>query len=274
MEGWFMVKMSTRVRRTLIGLGVVAGLAAGSVPIFANAAPAPWRGTFAAFPSASWKNSWGIDGGGQFGFNNLKASGGTLDVRYPKGSSAPSCTNCPATGGGQFYQDLGKIDRSDLEKSTTLYLRYQLRFPTNFDFSKGGKLPGLYGGDPGSASGGNHGNAWSTRFMFRNGSKGEVYVYTPSGDGYGKDLGLGSWKFAADGKTHTIQQSVNRSTGRITVWYDNKQVLATTAAPGISRIPFNGVFFSTFHGGHETSWGPKREVHAFFSNFSLSTSKL
>jgi hypothetical protein len=32
-----------------------------------------------------------------------------------------------------------------------------------------------------------HGNAWSTRFMFRNGTKGEVYAYPPSGDGYDKD---------------------------------------------------------------------------------------
>ena len=269
-----MFTFSSRVRRTLIALGATAVISVGFVPVFADAAPAPWKGTFSSFPSSTWKSSWGIDGGGQFGFGNLKASGATLDVKYGKGSSAPSCTNCPTSGGGQFYQDLGKIGRGDLEKATTLHLQYQVRFPTNFDFGRGGKLPGLYGGDPGSASGGRHGNAWSTRFMFRNGSKGEVYVYTPSGDGYGKDIGLGSWNFAADGKPHTIQQSVNRSTGRITVWYDNKQVLATNAVPGISGIPFNGVFFSTFFGGHETSWGPKREVHAYFSNFTVSTTKI
>jgi hypothetical protein len=269
-----MSKLSSRLRKVVISLTAVAGLTAAFAPNIATAAPAPWNGTFSGFPATSWKNSWGIDGSGQFGFGDMKASGSTLDVTYGKGSSAPSCTNCPTTGGGQFYQDLGKIGRSDLENSTTLYLRYQVRFPSGFDFGKGGKLPGLYGGDPGSASGGNHGNAWSTRFMFRNGTKGEVYVYTPSGDGYGKDIGLGSWNFAADNQTHTIQQSVNRSTGRITVWYDNKQVLATDAAPGISGIPFNGVFFSTFFGGHETSWGPDHTEHAYFSNFTVSTAKI
>jgi hypothetical protein len=30
----------------------------------------------------------------------------------------------------------------------------------------------------------------------------------------------------------------------------------------------------TFFGGHETSWGPKKEVHAYFSNFKVSTTKL
>lgn len=271
-----MSQLVSRLRKSLLVLGTTAGVAAGLTftPGAAMAAPTPWTGTFSGFGSSSWKNSWGIDDRGQFGFDNLRASGGTLDVKYGKGSSAPSCTNCPTSGGGQFYQDLGKIGRGDLENATTLYLKYDIRFPTDFDYGKGGKLPGLYGGDPGNASGGNHGPGWSTRFMFRNGSKGEVYVYTPSGDGYGKDVGLGSWSFSPDGKTHTIQQSVNRSTGQITVWHDGKQVLSESAAPGISGIPFNGVFFSTFFGGHETSWGPKHEVHAYFSDFAVSTTKI
>ncbi|MEN8652020.1 polysaccharide lyase [Streptomyces sp. 21So2-11] len=134
------------------------------------------------------------------------------------------------TAGRPFYQNLDKNGHGDLRNATTLYLRYDIRFPAGFDYGKGGKLPGLYGGNPGEASGGNHGNAWSTRFMFRNGNKGEVYVYTPDGDGYGKDIGLGSWSFSPDNKTHTIQQSVNRSTGKITVWYDNQQVLSQNGA--------------------------------------------
>jgi hypothetical protein len=263
----------SRIRAAVAALGALVGLATMSVPA-AQAAPAPWSGTFAGFPAASWRSAWGIDGRGEFGFGNMKNAGGTLDVKYGKGSSAPSCTNCPTSGGGQFYQDLGKNGHTDLKNATTLYFRYKVRFPANFDFGKGGKLPGLYGGNPGEASGGNHGQAWSTRFMFRNGSNGEVYVYTPAGDGYGKDIGLGSWKFNPDNQTHTIQQSVNRSTGQITVWYDNKQVLQQNAAPGISGIPFKGVFFSTFFGGHETSWGPSREVHSYFSEFAVSTTKL
>ncbi|MFB9565359.1 polysaccharide lyase [Saccharopolyspora hordei] len=39
--------------------------------------------------------------------------------------------------------------------------------PTDRDFGRGGKLPGLYGGPPGQASGGEHGQAWSTRCMWR-----------------------------------------------------------------------------------------------------------
>ena len=265
--------LTSRLFKALLAVTVTAA-ALTSTTGTAAAAPAPWSGTFSGFPSSSWRSSWGIDGAGEFGFGNMKASGSTLDVKYGKGSSAPSCTNCPTTGGGQFYQNLSKNGHADLTKATTLYLKYDIRFPTGFDFGLGGKLPGLYGGNTGEASGGNHGQAWSTRFMFRNGSKGEVYVYTPAGDGYGKDIGLGSWNFSPDGQTHTIQQSVNRSTGQITVWYDGKQVLSSKSAPGIAGIPFKGVFFSTFFGGHETSWGPKKEVHSYFSNFKISTTKL
>ncbi|WP_260479028.1 polysaccharide lyase [Kibdelosporangium aridum] len=263
---------NSRLRKAIVACVAMAGLISVSAPA-AQAAPAPWSGTFSGFNSSSWRSSWGIDGRGEFGFGNMKASGATLDVKYGKGSSAPSCTNCPTSGGGQFYQDLGKIGRTDLRNAGTLYFRYRVRFPSDFDWGRGGKLPGLYGGEPGQASGGNHGNAWSTRFMFRNGSKGEVYVYTPGGSGYGRDVGLGSWSFAADNQTHTIEQAVNRSTGQITVWYDNRQVLSVREAPNIAAIPFKGVFFSTFFGGHDTSWGPKREVHAYFSDFSISTTK-
>jgi hypothetical protein len=267
----------SRLRGIVVAMTALAAVVVGLTPASVAAAPAPWSGSFSSFPNSAWRNAWGIDGSGEWGFNDMKAGGGTLDVTYGKGSSAPSCTNCPATGGGQFYQNLGKLGRTDLTDATTLYLSYQVRFPTNFDFGKGGKLPGFYGGPPGNASGGNHGDAWSTRFMWRpqNGTpSGEVYVYIPSGKGYGKDVGLGSWKFAADGQTHTVQQSVNRANGNVTVWYDGKQVLSANAVTGISGIPFRGVFFSTFFGGHETSWGPKSTVHAYFSNFVVSTQKV
>ncbi|MBE1460991.1 polysaccharide lyase [Kibdelosporangium phytohabitans] len=89
----------------------------------------------------------GIDGRGESGLGNMKASGATLDVKYGKDSSAPSCTNCPTSGGGQFDQDLGQAGRSDPRNATTLYLRYRVRFPANFDWGLGGKLPGLYGGN-------------------------------------------------------------------------------------------------------------------------------
>ncbi|MBV9712035.1 MAG: hypothetical protein JO011_14105 [Ktedonobacteraceae bacterium] len=60
----------------------------------------------------------------------------------------------------------------------------------------------------------------------------------------------------------------------VTIWYDGTQVLQTTPAQtqGMSLAPLGGIFFSTFYGGHDPSWGPQTATHAYFANFSLSTS--
>ncbi|MFE0459714.1 polysaccharide lyase [Kitasatospora sp. NPDC058965] len=251
-----------------------------------TAQPASWTGQFTGFGGSAWKSAWGEAPSGAWGGSNLAAvtdpaapgDRSALRVTYGAGSSAPSCTDCPTSGGGQFYTSLGSLGLGGLANSTTLDLKYAVRFPAGQDWGKAGKLPGLYGGTIGEESGGNHGNGWSTRFMWRGAggtaNNGEVYLYTPTNSGptgYGVDEGLGRWKWTADGKWHTVEQLVNRSTGDVTVWFDGKQAyLGAGIASGISGIPFSGVFFSTFYGGHDTSWGPASTQHAYFADFSLA----
>ncbi|MGE7438904.1 polysaccharide lyase [Kitasatospora sp. NPDC001175] len=269
---------------------LTAGSAGAAEPAggTARAAASAWSGQFTGYGSSSWRTAWGVASSGTWGGSQLRGvsvpgapgDGSALQVTYGAGSSASSCTDCPNPGGGQFYTDLKALGLGKLAESATLDLKYYARFPAGQDWGKAGKLPGLYGGTIGEESGGNHGNGWSTRFMWRMNSSapnnGEVYLYTPTNSGptgYGVDLGVGSWKWVADGNWHSIEQSVNRSTGDVTVWYDGKQVFAARkAATGIGSIPFGGVFFSTFYGGHDTSWGPKTTQHAYFADFSLATS--
>ncbi|MER7850217.1 polysaccharide lyase [Kitasatospora sp. NPDC096077] len=245
-----------------------------------------WSGRFTGYGTPQWQHAWGVSGQGAWGAGDFSAvddptapdGGPALQVTYGAGSSANTCTDCPNPGGGQFYTDLNTIGLSALAQGPTLDLKYAVRFPTGRDWGKAGKLPGLYGGKIGQESGGTHGAGWSTRYMWRaaKGSpdNGEVYLYTPSNSGptgYGVDEGLGDWHFQADGRWHTVEQLVNRSTGDITVWYDGRQVHAATGtASGISSIPFGGVLFSTFYGGHDTSWGPASTQQAYFADFSLS----
>ncbi|WP_223243161.1 polysaccharide lyase, partial [Streptomyces sp. CBMA123] len=230
--------------------------------------------------------AWGVAGQGAWGAADFGAvddpaapgGGPALRVTYGAGSSADSCTDCPNPGGGQFYTDLNTLGLSALAQGPTLDLKYSVRFPAGRDWGKAGKLPGLYGGTIGQESGGNHGAGWSTRYMWRTAKgspdNGEVYLYTPTDSGptgYGVDEGLGDWHFQADGRWHTVEQLVNRRTGDITVWYDGRQVHAATGtASGIGSIPFGGVLFSTFYGGHDTSWGPASTQQAYFADFSLS----
>ncbi|MEV6008885.1 discoidin domain-containing protein [Streptomyces sp. NPDC051976] len=246
-----------------------------------------WTGQFTGYGTTAWKAAWGMSDSSTWNLQNLKkitdstapGDGSALQVTYGAGSSSASCTNCPTQGGAQYYTDLSTMGMSALKQSRTLDLRYALKVPVGFDWGKAGKLPGLYGGTIGEESGGAHGNGWSTRYMWRGDTapnEGEVYLYTPTSagpTGYGVDLALGDWNWAADGAWHTVEQLVDRGTGDITVWLDGRQVTSLVgAATDIGSIPFSGVFFSTFYGGHDTSWGPAKTTHTFFADFSLSTS--
>jgi hypothetical protein len=261
-------------------------------PSAQSAAGASWRGQLTGYGSSSWQNSWGYVSQGSYGQAQLAGqsdpsapgNGSVLRVTYGQGSSANSCGDCPNPGGGQFYTDFAQMGRSDLARASVLYLRYYVKFQQGFDFSRGGKLPGLYGGPVGQESGGHHGQAFSTRYMWRDHSVsgslsnctdavpcGEVYLYSPQGSGYGANLG-GAWNWQADGRWHAIEQEVNRNTGDITVWYDGARVLSAPGAlGGVSGISFSGVFFSTFFGGHDSSWGPSKDEYAYFADFTVST---
>lgn len=74
-------------------------------------------------------------------------------------------------------------------------MSYSVYFSEDFDFVKGGKLPGLYGGasedEAKSCSGGrqdNRGRCFSARMMWRKEGMGELYNYFPTdvqqGGGY------------------------------------------------------------------------------------------
>ncbi|MEY9944944.1 polysaccharide lyase [Kitasatospora sp. GAS1066B] len=286
--------MARQLRRRSASLALAAAAALALTTTFATAASAApraaapaWTGQFTGYPGSTWQHAWGVAGSGGWGAADLAKAGdptapgdgSALRVTYGKGSSANSCSDCPTPGGGQYYTDLTAMGLGSLKNSATLDLRYHLEFPTGMDWGKAGKLPGLYGGTIGQESGGNHGNGWSTRYMWRGANgvpdNGEVYLYTPTNSGptgYGVDEGLGSWKWPADGGWHTAEQLVNRNTGDVTVWLDGRQVyLGKGIASGIKGIPFSGVLFSTFYGGHDTSWGPRSTQHAYFADFSLST---
>jgi len=211
---------------------------------------------------------------------------------YGANSSAFSCSCGSAKGGAQFYEELQDTrntanvgqnignnpgaGRPDLANARVLYLKYYVKFPVGFDFGKAGKLPGFFGGTEGDESGFNTGpNSFSTRYMWR-GTNGEVYEYDPAmpSGAAGNDLGAGNWHWQADGQWHSIEQSISITAGSITVWYDGVQVYAS--GPGVmkgfsSTTPFGGIIFSTFYGGHDSSWGPKTNTTAEWADFTIDT---
>jgi len=196
-----------------------------------------------------------------------------LRVRYPAGSASQlSVRDSDApTGGAQVYL-LRRSGPTDV-----LHLSYRVRFPAGFQFNKGGKLPGLFGGD--HVAGGNvpdGSNGLSTRYMWRAGGAGEVYAYLPSSKRHGSNLGTGSWTFPT-GRWATVQQRVRLNTpgrddGSITVWLDGEQVFRADdlVFRDSATLQIDGVFFSTFFGGGDTTWASPTDQHADFADFQIS----
>jgi hypothetical protein len=190
-----------------------------------------------------------------------------LEVTYPKDSIDPATTTAPKGGAGFVYP-----------LSTSLFsgcLTYEVKFDQGFDFGKGGKLPGLYGGNAPSG-GADTSLGFSTRYMWRKGSAGEVYAYVPDKEGkYGESIGRGAWSFVP-GQWQRLEQEVvvnhiGRNDGVLRVWVDGKLLISRTDM--LYRVDSNvlvtGLMFSTFFGGHDPSWASPKTQIALFRNFQF-----
>lgn len=100
--------------------------------------------------------------------NNTNSSAPVLQVQYPAGSFQDN-----DDGGAQFYA----LWNSSGSPFQSMLVTYEVAFDTDFDWVKGGKLPGLRGGpDPNNCSGGNQANGtncFSSRVMWRTNGNGE-----------------------------------------------------------------------------------------------------
>ncbi|XP_041378355.1 uncharacterized protein LOC121390574 [Gigantopelta aegis] len=204
-----------------------------------------------------------------------------LKVTYHKGSWS---THGHTTGFLQF-------DATPVQPLSAMTLSYDIYFAPNFDFVRGGKLPGLYGGSN-HCSGGRHSDdCFSTRFMWRSHGDGEVYAYISPRDEqvpgfcddkhcnsvYGYSLGRGDWRFRR-GEWQNIAQYVKlntpgRTDGVIRVWFNHKLVYEeeNVSIRQTDSVKIDGIFFSTFFGGGDSSWASTRDTFTCYKNFVLST---
>jgi hypothetical protein len=235
----------------------------------------------AGFADTNWIERWSVRKKGEWGLEqNAQAiadpSGRfskVLRVRYPAGSASPrvSRKQKEPLGGAQFYADLGMPPKDSLR------LSYYVRFSEDFDFVKGGKLPGLFGGKGNSGGKIPDGtDGFSTRFMWRRNGDGEVYAYLPTSSDDGSSIGRGTWRFQP-GTWHHLEQEVvlnhpDKQDGRIQVWVDGVQVLDQRglAFRATEDLKIEGIFFSTFFGGGSASWATPKDVYVDFADFSVS----
>jgi hypothetical protein len=198
----------------------------------------------------------------------VSISNSVLTVIYPAGSTAPSMG--PPYGGAQICEPF----TSGPQSSATL--TYKVRFPVSFQFVKGGKLPGVYGGTEPFSGGRHNAGGWSIRLMWRPQGAGEIYAYLAGVNGYGLQLGLAQFFWPADGKWHTVTlhvvvNSPGQSNGQAVLSLDGKVVIDSTGLDITDTgTPIDGLFFSSFYGGHDPTWAPSAESHVDFAAFSAT----
>ena len=145
------------------------------------------------FTTNTWFSEWvnegvpSINQGIIFGNSNISRiddatapGGGFLRISFPQGSYAKSGSPPAPVGGCQFYGAVLHAHHGTARDALTL--KYALRFPTNFNptnvnFVRGGKLPGLYGGLGNTGTNTPNGtDGFTTRFMWRTGGAGEAFA--------------------------------------------------------------------------------------------------
>lgn len=214
---------------------------------------------------------WGIEENAErLAANETGINEAGLRIHYPAGSSSPS--DGPRGGAG-FYNT-----PSSLQEADRACLSYKVRFPGDFDFVKGGKLPGLYGGE--APSGGEKvdgESGFSMRLMWREDGKGELYPYVVGFEG--KSVGRGLWRYPV-GQWVTIEQEIvlndpKQENGVARIWIDSRPVLEQTniVFRTTPDITIDGLMFSTFFGGTGEGWRTPRDQHVDFADFRFYTSK-
>lgn len=187
-----------------------------------------------------------------------------LEVCYPEGSVGPN------EGGAQFVIPIPPADE--------YWLSYEFKMSGNYDFRLGGKLPGLTSG--GAQYTGGHkpdqGQGWSARYMWREGGKMVLYLYSIDMKGkWGDDhefnmpaIDPGRWYHVTQ---HIRVNSGDKTNGLIEVWVDGEPVLHLESLRlrlgDLGKI--DTFFFSTFFGGNTSEWGPHHPCKTYFDNFRV-----
>lgn len=199
-------------------------------------------------------------------------------------------------GGFSFYAS--GPENVDISTATEATFSYSVYFPEGFDFVKGGKLPGIYGGNSDSealsCSGGRRDDGcFSARLMWRTDGAGELYTYLPPSfdenkrvctvkpqsdcnPTYGASVGRGSFKFATGGWT-TVAQRVklnqpNQADGELELFVNGESVINVNglvlrnSASGKMR----GYQMQTFFGGSSSDFATPKEQTAYFADFSAA----
>jgi hypothetical protein len=186
----------------------------------------------------------------------------------------------------------------DLTTAKEVTFGYSIFFQKGFAFNRGGKLPGIYGGNSDSIALGCSGGrrdvrCFSARLMWRPDGAGEMYTYLPPGlrgnekvcsvppfsecnPKFGASVGRGSFHFTS-GKWVTVSQRIKlndsgQNNGELQLFVNGRSVInvkgLTLRNGGAGKM--RGIQMQSFFGGHDHSWASPKDQSIYFKDFSVA----
>lgn len=219
------------------------------------------------------------------GGSNVHSGSRGLKIKYPKHHRGTG------DSGATWETKLGVHEEE-------LYLAYWIKFDKDFDFQRGGKLPGLGGTFspfPGDGQ-------FRIRLMWRANGAVEFYLHDYAmlnKDGeepYRHWWNLGGQRYFKKGQWHHIEIHVKLNTpgrldGVLEGWFDGDLAFRDTDSNvglrgvGQEDRKINYLCWHTFFGGSSVPdafepmtpgeyWGPPRDVYSYFDDFVVSTQRI
>lgn len=200
---------------------------------------------------------WGIENASLLSENGAPV----LRVRYPAGSIDPGNPDTPRGGLGFL------LEIAETATAREVCLAYRVRFPSGFAFAKGGKLPGLYGGDAPRGGQGGRDAGFSARLMWRAGGAAELYLYAPGqSSAYGESIGRGNLGFPTGEWVEVVEHLRRGDPAELRVSLQGRELAAVRRPLPDSGVV--GLAMSTFFGGNGPEWASPRDQFADFSGFT------
>lgn len=215
----------------------------------------------------------------------------TASVVYPAKSVNPSSDS---QGGFNFY-----LSPQESFPSQEVYLSYQVKFMGNnglnrkmlsnddFDWVKGGMLPGLWIGRMGAQDSNHIEDGASARIMWRQNGLAEAYLYvnpqTPefyklpgyfNNKPYGESMYRGFAKFVlGDWNTVVLRVKLNtvgQNDGVLQISINNRTLTYDKMNWRTKdSVSINGILMQSFFGGSGESWATPTEQNILFSKFTV-----
>jgi hypothetical protein len=175
---------------------------------------------------------------------------------------------------------------------------YKVWFNEDFEWVKGGKLPGLYGAteksEIGCSGGRQRDDCFSTRLMWRKEGAGEVYDYFPNRqqavcsderynsnglkticDDKGMSLARGAFNWAKGSWVevgHRVKlNDIGQPNGEQELFVngESKIKLDGLEIRTQDNVKFQGIMAQSFFGGGSEDWAPSKDETAYFKDFEL-----